>query len=85
MRIQSVVLEYHCDITVLRLYIVHNLSVNLKCTAGDILQTCDHTKCCRFSTSGRSYKDDELFVSDLEVEILYSVESVRVNFLNAFK
>ena len=29
MRIQSVVLEYHCDITVFRLYIVHNFVTNL--------------------------------------------------------
>ena len=51
MWIQSVVLEYHCDITILWLYIVHYFSVDLKCTAGDILQTSDHTKCCRFTTS----------------------------------
>ena len=29
MRIQSVVLEYHCDITILRLYIVHNFVTDL--------------------------------------------------------
>ena len=29
MRIQSVVLEYHCDITIFRLYIVHNFVTNL--------------------------------------------------------
>ena len=29
MRIQSVVLEYHCDITVFWLYIVHNFIANL--------------------------------------------------------
>ena len=29
MRIQSVVLEYHCDITVFWLYIVHNFVTNL--------------------------------------------------------
>src|SRR5699024_8928394 len=51
MRIQSVVLEYHCDITVFRLYIVHYLAVDLQCTAGDVLESCNHTKCCRFTTS----------------------------------
>src|SRR5699024_2017167 len=33
MRIQSVVLEYHRDITVFRLYIVHYFSIDLQCTA----------------------------------------------------
>ena len=45
---------------------------------------CDHTKCCRFTTSGRSYKDDELFVFNVQIEIFYCVKSVRINFLNSF-
>ena len=46
MWIKSIVLEYHCDISVFWLYIIHYFSVNLQCTAGNILKTCDHTKCC---------------------------------------
>ena len=46
MWIKSVVLEYHSDISVFWLYIIHYFSVNLQCTAGNILKTCDHTKCC---------------------------------------
>ena len=84
MWIQSVVLEYHRDISVFWFHIVHNFSVNLQCTAGNIFQTCDHTKCCRFTTSGRSYKDDELFVFNVQIEIFYCVKSVRINFLNSF-
>ena len=82
MRIQSVVLEYHCDFTVFRLYIIHNLVTDLQCTTADLLKTCDHTKCCRFTTSGRSYENDEFFIFDLQVEIFNSLEAVRISFIN---
>ena len=44
MRIQSVVLEYHRDISVLRLYIVNHSVTDLQFTGRDIFQTSDHTK-----------------------------------------
>ena len=40
------------------------------------------TKCCRFSTSGWSYEDDEFFVFDLQVEIFNCLEAVRISFIN---
>ena len=82
MRIQSVVLEYHCDITVLRLNIVHDFVTDLKCTTADLLKTCDHTKCCGLSTSRRSYEDDKLFVFDFKVEIFNCLEAVWISFIN---
>ena len=79
MRIQSVVLEYHRDISVLWLHVVYNLVADLQFARGDLLQTCDHTKRCGFSASGRAYKDDEFFVFDLEVKILNCFKAVRIN------
>ena len=51
MWIQSVALEYHCDISILRLNVVYDSVTNLQCTGRNLLQTCDHTKCSRFSAS----------------------------------
>ena len=51
MRIQSVVLEYHRDISVLRLYVVHNSVADLQLTGRDVFQTCDHTKCGGLTTT----------------------------------
>ena len=82
MRIQSVVLEYHCDITILRLYIVNYSVTDLQFTGRNIFQTCDHTKCGGLTTSGRSYEDDEFLVSDLKVEILNCFEAVRIHLAN---
>ena len=79
-RIQSVVLEYHGDISVLGLYIVHELAINFELTGGNVFQTCDHTKSCGFSASGRAYEDDEFLVFDLHVEVLNCLESVRIYF-----
>ena len=85
MRIQSVILEYHCDITILRLYVVHELSVDVELTGGDLLKTCDHTKCSRLTTSGRSYENNELLILYFKVEILNSLKAVRIYFANVFQ
>ena len=82
MRIQSVVLEYHCDISVFWFYIIYYFITDLQCTTTDFFQTSDHTKCSRFTTSGWSYEDDELFVSDFQVEIFNSFKSVRICLVN---
>ncbi len=78
MRIQSVVLEYHCDISVLRLYIVNNSVTDLQLTGGDVLQTSDHTKSGRLTAARRAYENDELLICDFKIEIFYCLESVRV-------
>ena len=85
MWIQSVVLEYHRNISVLRLYIVNHLVTDPKLTGTDILKTCDHTKCCWLTTSWRSNEDDELFIFNIQVEVLYSVEAIWINFINILK
>ena len=82
MWIQSIVLEYHCDITILWLYIVHYLSVDDQITGRNLLKTCDHTKCCRFTTSRWSYEDDKLFICNIQIEIFYCLKSVWINFAN---
>jgi hypothetical protein len=43
MWIQSVVLEYHRNISVLRLYIVHNLITDPKFTGSNFLKSGNHT------------------------------------------
>ena len=80
MRIQSVVLEYHRDITVLRLYIVYYSVTNLQFTGGDIFQTCNHTKGGRLTTSGRSYENNKFLVCDFQVEVLNCFKAVRIYF-----
>ena len=77
-RIQSVVLEDHCDVSVLGLDVVHKLAVDLELTGGNVLKTCDHTKGGGLSASGRTYEDDELLVSDFHVEVSDSVISVGI-------
>ena len=78
MRIQSVVLEYHRDISVLRLNIIYSLAVDDQVTARDILETCNHSKGGRLTTARWSDEDDEFLILDIEVEILNSDEAVRI-------
>jgi hypothetical protein len=78
-RIQSVVLEYHCDVSVLGLDVVHELAVDPELTGRDIFQTCDHSQSGGLSASGRAYENDKLFVSNFHVEILNSLIAVGIN------
>ncbi len=85
MRIQSVVLEDHGDITVLGINVVHDFAVDLKCAGRDLLKAGDHTKGRGFSASGRSDEDDEFLVGDLKVEILDCLETVGILFADVLQ
>ena len=85
MWIKSVVLEYHRDISVLRLYIINLLVTDPKLTGADLLKSCYHTKCCRLTTTGWSYENDEFLIFNLKVEILNCYETVRIYFTYIFK
>ena len=78
MRIQSVVLEYHRDISVLWLNVIYQLAVDVQLTRGNILQTCDHTKGSGLTAAGRTYEDDKFLICNLKVKVLNSNETVGV-------
>jgi len=78
MRIQSVVLEYHRDISVLWLNVIYQLAIDVELAGGDILQACDHTKSSGLTTAGRTYEDDKFLICDLQVKVLNSDKAVGV-------
>ena len=82
MRIQSVVLEYHRDISVLGLNIIHELAVDFELTGADIFEAGDHTKCCGFAAARRTYEDNKFLILDFHIEILNSVEAVGINLVD---
>jgi len=65
MRIQSVVLEHHCDITVLRSDIVGQDVSYVELALADFFQTGDHTQSSGLTAAGRTYQNDKLFVFNL--------------------
>ena len=83
MRIQSIILENHGDVTVLWFDVVHQLAVDTELTVGNVFQTGNHTKCGGLTTSGWSNEDDKLFICNLQIEVCYGMVTVRVNFLNS--
>ena len=71
----------HRNISVTRLKVVNNHTVNLNCTAGNILETCDHTKSSRLTTSGGTYENDKFLISDIKIEIINCKSVLAVYFL----
>jgi hypothetical protein len=82
MGIQSVVLEYHRDISVLGSYVVAELVADPQLALGDILKTRYHTQGSGLTATGRTYEDDEFLVSDLKVEIGNSGNAAVINLVN---
>ena len=77
-RVQSVVLEHHRDIAVLRCYIVDQTVAYVELTGRDLLQARDHTQRGRLTAAGRADHDDELFVLDLQIEVGHGHDAARV-------
>ena len=84
-RIQCVVLENHRDVTVFRFEVVDDLVTDLQGAAGDVFQTGDHTKCGRLTTAGRTDKDDEFLIGDLQVEVFDRFIPIRIFFADVFQ
>ena len=85
MRIQSIVLENHCDISVLRGDIVNQSVAYVQLAVGDFLKTCDHTKCSGFSAAGRTYKYDKLLVLHFQAEVGYRNYAAGILFIDVLE
>ena len=68
-RIQSVVLEHHRDLTILRRYVVDQLVADEQLTLRDLFKTCDHTQSGSLTATRRAYEYQELLILDLKVEV----------------
>ena len=72
MRVQSIVLENHCDISVFRCHIIHQFAVDVELTVRDLFQTCHHTQGRGFSAAGRADQNDEFLIGNIQIECLDS-------------
>ena len=70
-RVQSVVLEHHCDVAVLRLHRGDILATNEDAALVDLLQAGEHTKGRRLTTARRADEDEELAILDIKIQIIH--------------
>ena len=84
-RIQSVVLEYHCDISVLRSDVVYQAVADVQLALRDFFQTSDHTQGGRLTAAGRAYQYDKFLVLDFQIYVLYSNYIARIFLINMSK
>ena len=85
MRVQSVVLEHHRYISVLRCDIVYKAVADKQLALGDLLKSGDHTQCRRLTASGRTDENKELLILDLEREVGDSGNAARVLFVDVLE
>jgi 2-keto-4-pentenoate hydratase/2-oxohepta-3-ene-1,7-dioic acid hydratase in catechol pathway len=67
--VQSVALEDHGDVAVLRGNVVDEAAADVHLALGDFLQTGDHAQGSGLTTARGADEDDEFLVLDLQVEI----------------
>ena len=67
--VQSVALEHHGDITILRGNVVDQTAADVHLALGDLLQTGDHTQGGGLAAARGADEDDELLILDLQVEV----------------
>jgi hypothetical protein len=66
MRVERIVLEHHGNVALLGWNIVHHPRANAKFAAGNVLQACNHAQEGGFAASGRTDKDHELPVLNVD-------------------
>jgi hypothetical protein len=68
LRIESVVLEHHCDVALLWSEVGHVDIADVDASLVDVLETRKHPQTGRLAAAGRSDEHQELAVVDVEVE-----------------
>ena len=82
MGIQSVVLEYHCDLTILRCYVVYKTVTDKELTLSDLLKAGDHTQSGGLTATGRTYQYQKFLVFDFKVEVRNSGNAAGIFLIN---
>ena len=85
MRIQSVVLEHHRDIAILRSNVVDQTVTDEKLTLGDLLKACNHTQSRGLTATGRTNEYQEFLVLDFKAEIGYGGNAAGVLLVNVLE
>ena len=68
MGIESVGLEHHCDVAILRSDVVDDTLADTDFASRNLFQSGDHTQQRRFSAAGGPDENNEFAVRDLEVD-----------------
>ena len=76
-RVQSVALEHHGDVTVLGRLVVDHLAADPQLALGDVFQAGDHVERRRLPAARRADQDDELAVGDVEVNAIDRQRAIR--------
>ena len=86
--VQSVVLENHGDIAVLRSHVVDQAVADVQLAVGDVFQAGDHTQGGGLTAAGGADQDDEFLVLDVQIEGLHSdnafVGDLKIGLLSGF-
>ena len=85
MRIKSVVLENHRDLSILRSYVVNELVADKELTLGDLLKACNHSKSGGLTTTGRTYEYEKLLVFDFKIEVRNSGNATGILLIDVLK
>ena len=85
MRIKRVVLEDHGNVSVLRLDIVHEHTVDVESAGRDLLKPRDHSERGGLAASGRSYENDELLVVYRQVEVVDGFDAALIDLAYVFQ
>ena len=83
--IQSIVLEDHGDIAVLRRDVVREGLADVQLALADLFQTGDHSQGGGLTAARRTDEDDELLVSNFQVEVRNRRYAAVVNFVDVFQ
>ena len=84
-RIQSIVLENHRDVAILRSNVVHETIADVELALGNLFQTGDHAQGGGLTAARRANQNDELLILDVEAEVRNSSNVARVDLVDVIQ
>ena len=85
-RIQSVALEHHGNVTILRRHVIYDAIANHDVAFGDLFQPCQQSQTRRLATAGRTDKYQKLLVLNFNGEVVdrYNVTKPLVDVIERY-
>jgi hypothetical protein len=72
--VEGVVLEHHRDVAIFGIDTIDDPLANVEFPFGDIFEPCDHAQAGTLAAAGGANQDQELFVQDIQVDVVYHLD-----------
>ena len=76
LKLDKIYKKYHGNVTIFWWFVINHFTIDIEFTFCDFFETSNHTESCWFTTSWRTYENDEFLVFDIDKRVREAAASL---------